>query len=273
MGKVVGPPLTEETKSWIAKQKLFFVASAPKDVDKKVNVSPKTTKELHVLEDFSVAYLDLTGSGSETSAHILENGRLTMMFVALKGAPKIVRLYGTGEIWVADEKEVFCPIQTKSANPELRRRLLIEKLGIHSKEEFGQIPGSRSVIVLNIERVADSCGFSIPKFEFVSARNTLDEVSLKTDMDAYQRKKNAFSIDALPSIAQHTQRVVPCGKYLENGFWMATYDEAPKVLGRENVEKFAKKLLSLISERKTIFLLGFLLGFWINRGKQQRNID
>ena len=98
MGKLIGPPISESEKDWISKQKIFFHASAPLSKNHRVNISPKSAQQFRVVDDFTVCWLDLTGSGSETAAHVLQNGRLTVMFVALEGAPKILRLFGQGEL-------------------------------------------------------------------------------------------------------------------------------------------------------------------------------
>ena len=98
MGRVIGPPLKESDNEWILKQRLFFHATAPLSASHRVNVSPKCAREFRIIDDRTVAWLDLTGSGSETCAHLIENGRLTILFVALNGEPKIVRLHGRGKI-------------------------------------------------------------------------------------------------------------------------------------------------------------------------------
>lgn len=188
MGKVVGPPLEVSIKEWILKQRLFFHASAPLSQSSRVNVSPKSTKEFRIVNDQTVGWLDLTGSGSETCAHIVENGRLTILFVALEGPPKIVRLHGTGSI--------ILPSDLSKPENEQYSRLF---------KDCADNIGMRAIVVLNITRVSQSCGFSIPIFEFKSCRTTLDDVTNKKGCEGireYRKLKNAFSIDGLPSIAQ-----------------------------------------------------------------------
>lgn len=98
MGKLVGPPLSESDQHWIAKQKIFFHATAAVSKNHRVNVSPKSAENFRVVDEKTVCWLDLSGSGSETAAHVMQNSRLTVMFVALEGPPKILRMYGKGEI-------------------------------------------------------------------------------------------------------------------------------------------------------------------------------
>jgi hypothetical protein len=193
MGRVVGPPLKEGDKEWILKQRLFFHATAPLSASHRVNVSPKCAREFRVIDDCTVAWLDLTGSGSETCAHLLENGRLIILFVALNGEPKIVRLHGTGRF--------ILPRDFK--RPE--HGLVMSQFKSYLNSELGQGFGIRSIIVLDVDRVSQSCGYSIPIFDFVRDRATLDEVTSAKGcegMKEYRRLKNSYSIDGLRSIAQ-----------------------------------------------------------------------
>lgn len=188
MGKVIGPPLEESIQSWILKQRLFFHASAPLASSCRVNVSPKSMKEFRIINAQTVAWLDLTGSGSETCAHVLENGRLTTLFVALEGPPKIVRLHGSGSILLPSEL-------SKPENSHLEQAFegLVSNIGM------------RAIVVLHIHRVSQSCGYSIPTFEFKSHRTTLDDTTDKKGCEGikeYRKLKNSYSIDGMPSIAQ-----------------------------------------------------------------------
>src|SRR3954471_2964868 len=132
----VHPAITPPVAAWIGEQHMFFVATAALDGDGHVNLSPKGLDTLRVLDESTVAYLDLTGSGAETVAHVRENGRITLMWCAFEGAPRIVRVHGRGEIVALDDPRVS---------------------GL-----FAAIPGARAVVVVHAERVADSCGYAVP---------------------------------------------------------------------------------------------------------------
>ena len=180
MGKVLDS-IDEDLADWIEAQPVFFVATAPSGADGHVNLSPKGYDTLRVLDDHTVAYLDLTGSGVETIAHIRENGRITLMVCAFAGPPRIVRLQCTGDVVERGHEEW----------PELLRH-------------FPDRPGARAVIRARVDRLSSSCGFSIPFMDYVSERTTLDEWSGRkpdADLVAYRAEKNAFSIDGLPGLA------------------------------------------------------------------------
>src|SRR3712207_4526872 len=149
MGKVLDS-IDPRTEAFIAAQPLFFVATAPLDADGHINVSPKGLDCFRVLGPHRVAYLDLTGSGNETSAHLHENSRVTFMFCAFKGRPNILRLYGRGRTVLphADEWRELRPL-------------------------FPDYPGVRQIIVADIERIQTSCGFAVPLMEYVGQRDTL----------------------------------------------------------------------------------------------------
>lgn len=169
--------LTPELVELIARQKIFFVASAPNAG--RVNVSPKGLDSLRVLDPKTVAYLDLTGSSAETAAHIHENGRLTLMFCTFEGEPLILRLYGQGEL-VRPESPAWA---------ELRAR-------------FSDIPGARQMVLLHIDSVQTSCGFGVPLFDYVGERSLLVNWAEKKGTDGlreYQQQKNRLSIDGLPT--------------------------------------------------------------------------
>jgi hypothetical protein len=173
------PAITDELRAFIEAQLLFFVASAPLAADGHVNVSPKGLDSLRVLGPSRVAYLDLTGSGNETAAHLRENGRLTLMFCAFAGPPRILRLYGTGA--------AALPGSTIWA--ELRPL-------------FPGHPGARQLIVADISRVQTSCGFGVPLYEYAGQRETLRrfaEAKGEAGLAAYREQKNARSIDGLPT--------------------------------------------------------------------------
>jgi len=169
----------DDIAAWIARQHLFFVATAPSGSDGHVNVSPKGYDSFRILDPSTVAYLDLTGSGVETIAHLRDNGRITVMFCAFQGPPRIVRLYGRGS--------VILPGDDRWSD---------------LAEPFPELPGARSVIVVDVERVSSSCGYSIPLLDYAGERPTLLEWAERKGPDgvaAYQADKNATSIDGLPA--------------------------------------------------------------------------
>ena len=168
---------------FLARQHMFFVATAPRADDGHLNLSPKGLDgTFAVLDPHTVAYLDLTGSGVETIAHLRENGRIVVMFCAFEGPPRIVRLHGRGEpVLPADPRF-----------PSLVRT-------------FPPRPGVRSVIRVEVTRVADSCGFGVPLLAFEGERTQLDEWAERKGPDgivSYQGEKNATSIDGLPGLAR-----------------------------------------------------------------------
>jgi hypothetical protein len=171
------PALTPELREFIAKQHMFFTASAA--AEGRANLSPKGMDTFRVLSDTDVAYLDLTGSGNETAAHLRENGRLTLMFCAFQDKPLILRLYGRGE----------------AVRP---RNAAWGELAPH----FPQLPGRRQIIRMRIESVQTSCGFAVPLYVFEGQRDLLTKWAEKKGDDgicAYWRKKNVTSIDGLPT--------------------------------------------------------------------------
>lgn len=171
--------ITDAIADWIGRQRMFFVATAPNQ-DGHVNVSPKGLDTLRIIGPNRVAYLDLTGSGAETIAHLRDNGRITMMFCAFEGPPRIVRLYGTGS-HVAATDQAF----------------------VEAAEPFGSQHGARAVISIDVDRVADSCGYAVPRYDYVEQRTRLTEWSDKRDdqeLVAYWAEKNSSSIDGLPAL-------------------------------------------------------------------------
>ncbi|MGV1037148.1 MAG: pyridoxamine 5'-phosphate oxidase family protein [Candidatus Nanopelagicales bacterium] len=170
-------------REFIEAQHIFFVGTAPLAEDGHINLSPKGHQDtFRVIDGHTVAYLDLTGSGSESIAHVRENGRIVVMFCAFDGPPNIVRLHGRGRVVTANEPD----------GPEW--------FGL-----FPDRPGARAVVVVSVERVSDSCGFSIPEYEYQGDRQLLDEWAgrkSEAELDAYRATKNAASIDGLPSIGE-----------------------------------------------------------------------
>ena len=158
-------------QEFIQKQKIFFVASAT--ASSRVNVSPKDVASLRILDAQRVAYLDQTGSGNETAAHLRADGRLTLMFCALAGAPLILRLYGRG-------------IVLARRSPEYAEML-------SSTFDGFEPPGSRQIVVLSVDLVQTSCGYGVPLFDFAGERATLRrwaEAKGEEGIEAYWRAKN-----------------------------------------------------------------------------------
>jgi hypothetical protein len=175
LGQVV-ESITPDLKGFIEAQPLFFVASAPLAASGHVNLSPKGLDSFRVLTPNRVAYRDLTGSGNETSAHLTENGRITFMFCAFAGPPRILRLYGRGTVVLPDALEW----------PALAAL-------------FQTLPGTRQIIVADIHRVQTSCGFGVPVMDVVEQRETLLRwaVAKGEQITKYRQQKNATSIDGL----------------------------------------------------------------------------
>jgi len=172
--------LTPQLRDFIACQKLFFVATAPMACDGHINLSPKGYDAFRIIDDQTVAYLDLGGSGIETQAHIQENGRITLMFCAFEGAPNILRLYGTGQ--AIDFTHADYPAYL---------------------DLFTAYERARAVILVRLKRIQDSCGWGVPLFEFKGDRDQLRRyVDHKSTQDWHNSRieKNATSIDGLPGI-------------------------------------------------------------------------
>ena len=183
MGKVYDA-IDQKLSAWLSAQKIFFVATAPLSEQGHVNCSPKDSRSFQILDERTVVYLDLTGSGVETIAHVKENGRIVLMFCAFSGAPNIVRMHGQGEV-IESHHEDFLTL----------------------KARFGIVPGLRSFIRVHLTRVSTSCGFGVPLYEFLGDRNQLAawaEHKGAEKLVEYQHEKNAISIDGLRGIA-HTE--------------------------------------------------------------------
>lgn len=171
--------IDDKIRAFIGEQKMFFTASAPLSGDGRVNLSPKGIDTFRVLDENTVCYLDLTGSGNETAAHIAENGRLTVMFCSFAGKPLILRLYGRGEV-VRPSSEKWLDLTVN----------------------FDDFPGERQIVVLHVESLQTSCGFGVPLYDFVGDRNELIEWAERKGVDgidSYWREKNRTSIDGLPT--------------------------------------------------------------------------
>jgi hypothetical protein len=181
--------ISDTQAAWIARQPMFFVGSAPLSGDGHVNISPKGPGgTLRILGANEAAYLDFTGSGAETIAHLRENGRIVLMLCAFDGPPQIVRLHGRGEVvWPGDDR--FAALL----------------------EGFGDLPlpveSLRAIIRVDVERVTKSCGYTVPLMEHAGDREHLPRWTEKqlrvggaAALDAYRARKNATSVDGLPSV-------------------------------------------------------------------------
>ncbi|MGW9347622.1 pyridoxamine 5'-phosphate oxidase family protein [Nocardiopsis flavescens] len=175
--------ITDRLARFLLDQPVFFVGTAPLSGDGHVNVSPKgMSGTFAVLDEHRVAYLDYTASGVETISHLRENGRIVLMFCSFDGPPAIVRLHGTGRFVTPDEPEFA----------RLRARF--------SKE---RTLGQRAVIVVDVHRVSDSCGYSLPLMDLRGDRDLLDRHHGRRDpeyFDEYRRTRNATGIDGLPAL-------------------------------------------------------------------------
>jgi hypothetical protein len=182
--------IDQHIERWIAAQTMFFVGSAPLDADGHINISPKGPIEtLRVLDEHTVAYLDMVGSGAETVAHLRENGRIVVMLCAFEGPPRIVRLHGRGEVVVASDPEF----------EELLERCAFDPVGIPEAR--------RAIVLVQVDRVADACGYGVPVMTYSGQRPHSDAWAAKKlrvgGPDAlvdYQREKNSRSIDGLPAV-------------------------------------------------------------------------
>src|SRR3954447_6504325 len=145
--------IDDTLRAWIARQPMFFVGSAPLAGDGHVNVSPKGPGgTLRVLGPDRVAYLDLTGSGAETIAHLRENGRIVVMLCAFDGPPRIVRLHGRGEVVLSDDDRF----------DELAERCAFDQPEV--------LEARRAIVLVTVTRIADSCGYGVPLMSFVGLR-------------------------------------------------------------------------------------------------------
>src|SRR3954468_5446835 len=173
--------IEDHHRDWIARQALFFVGTAPLDDDGHINVSPKgPIGSLRVLDSHTVAYLDVIGSGAETIAHLRENGRIVVMLCSFDGPPRILRLHGRGTVLPADAIEF--PVAPPDGT-------------------------ERAVIRVDVERIADSCGYGVPLMEYVGPRpqyerwaETKRRKGGERALDEYMAQHNERSIDGLPAV-------------------------------------------------------------------------
>jgi hypothetical protein len=174
------PSIDAEMTAWIHRQPLFFVASAPLSAEGHINLSPRGLDTFRVLGGKEVAWLDLTGSGNETAAHLLENGRITILFCAFEGEPRILRIHGRGRVILPGGEDW--------------RRL---------RGHFpADLPGVRQIIHVDVREVQTSCGFGVPLMSFQGQRQDLFDWARRKGeegLEEYRRKNNERSMDGLPA--------------------------------------------------------------------------
>jgi len=171
--------ISDRHRAFIEAQKMFFVATAPLAAEGHVNVSPKGMDTFRVLGPNRVGYLDVTGSGNETAAHLRENGRVTVMFCAVEGAPLILRLFGTGRVITRADAD-----------------------WADALARFTRREAPRQVMEIDVTLVQTTCGFGVPLFDYVGDRDALDKWAAKrgeAGIRAYWKDKNLTSLDGLPS--------------------------------------------------------------------------
>ncbi|MDD9853393.1 MAG: pyridoxamine 5'-phosphate oxidase family protein [Deltaproteobacteria bacterium] len=172
--------LDEALCEWIARQRVFFVATAPGGAAGHINCSPKGLDSLRVLGPREVAYLDFTGSGAETIAHLRDNGRIVLMFCAFEGPPRILRLHGRGEAVEPPHSDYF---------------------GLAARLPRAAEP--RCIVRVAVQRIADSCGYGVPLMSFEAERAQLPAWCERKGPDGlrdYQRAHNLQSLDGLPAL-------------------------------------------------------------------------
>lgn len=182
MGKVFDG-IDERNAQFIRAQHVFFVATAPLAGEGLVNLSPKGLEGLAILDPHSVAYLDLMGSGIETVAHLRENGRIVLMFCSFEGPPRILRLHGRGEV-----------IEPGDA-------AWAECAAVFGERAAQRL--ARSIVRVRVERVADSCGYGVPRYRYEGERSQLFDWAERKDdatLERYRREFNAASLDGLPGL-------------------------------------------------------------------------
>ena len=182
--------IDERWREWIARQPMFFVATAPLSAEGHVNVSPKgPSGTLRLLDGRTVAYLDVVGSGAETIAHLRENRRIVVMFCAFEGPPRILRLHGRGE--------VVMPGDPRFA--DLLERCLFDEPDVEEAR--------RAIVVVHVDRIADSCGYGVPLMSYEGERPHYDAWARKKvraggpdALTRYQEEHNSEAIDGLPAL-------------------------------------------------------------------------
>ena len=171
--------ITDGVRAWVDAQPMFFVSTAPLAADGHVNSSPRGHDALRILGPHRLAWMDLTGSGAETIAHLKENGRICVMLCAFEGAPRIMRFHGRGQVHALGSPE-FTALAPA----------------------FPDLPGARAIIEVEVQRIADSCGYAVPRMEVIEQRDVLVNWAEKRGVDgleAYRQECNASSLDGLPA--------------------------------------------------------------------------
>jgi len=179
------PAIDQTLEAFIRAQPVFFVATAPLDPNGHVNLSPKGLDTFRILGAKTVAYLDIFGSGVETVAHLRENGRIALMFCSFQGPPKILRLHGHGRVVEPHEPE-FAGLQM----------------------HFPRYEGTRAILVVELTRISDSCGFGVPLMKYEGDRSQLPAWCRKRGSEGlkvYRTEKNRQSIDGLPGVTEHVE--------------------------------------------------------------------
>ncbi|HVX47137.1 MAG TPA: pyridoxamine 5'-phosphate oxidase family protein [Mycobacteriales bacterium] len=175
--------ITDRLREFVLAQPVFFVGTAPTSAEGHVNISPKgMSGTFTVLDEHRVAYLDYTASGAETIAHVRQNGRIVLMFCSFGEKPNIVRLHGRGRVVLPNDPEF----------PDLQGRFMIDP---------GK--GVRAIIDVQVERVSDSCGFAVPRMDYVGDRDVLRrsfERRSEKQLRQYRTDHNARSIDGIPAV-------------------------------------------------------------------------
>ena len=174
--------LDEDLQGFIRQQHVFFIATAPDDPSGTINLSPKGLDALRIIDEHTVAYLDLIGSGIETVAHLRDNGRFTLLFCAFDGPPKILRLQGKGKCFEKGDAgfDRLAPL-------------------------FPDHPGKRSIVVLDVDRIGDSCGWGVPLYEYQRERSTLTDWAARTPDEKIRKAQlgwNMESVDGLPGLSK-----------------------------------------------------------------------
>ena len=180
MGKVFAE-IDDKLQGFIEQQQMFFVATAPLAGDGLVNLSPKGLDAFRILDPHTVAYLDLTGSGIETVAHVRENERISFLFCAFEGPPRTLRLSGRGRALLADTPDFDA-----------------------LRPAFAETPGARAILHVDVTRIADSCGWGVPLYDYKGQRDQLVRFAEQIGpekLHEVQVKGNARSLDGLPGIA------------------------------------------------------------------------
>jgi len=179
---IIRTAIDDTTRRFIEAQHIFFVASAPLDAEGHVNISPKGLDTFRILGPATVAYIDFNGSGVETIAHLKENGRIVLMFCAFQGPPNVFRFHGRGRV-------------VEQHDPEFATLI----------RNFPAYQHTRSIIVVEVDRISDSCGYGVPLFEYKGERQQLELWAQKRGTEglkAYREQKNRRSIDRLPGISE-----------------------------------------------------------------------